>query len=294
MDSTLCTAYPCPFTLVSLASGGNATQANCGLELEYVEALISCVNGACRAARSRILPLFSDGYDASSDDQTRSTIAPRALTQLPVVEAPSGYGQPSTAEERWIFDPASFLDPVRGNVTHVDLWQLAPNVLASRLEILFNTLVQVTYALDAVTASPASATTGDAVQPGFNVTEATVTTTIPDGQYRCGWGWFAALLASSVVLQIAALLGLVLKYITLAPDMVGYVSSLALFNPYIPVPIGSTALNGLDRSAVLKDLPVRIGDVLGTEPVGAIALTGGTGGDAAAGVTRLRKKRLYG
>ena len=295
MENKVCTAYPCPFTLVSLASGSNTTRANWGLDLEYVEVLISCVSSACRAARSRLLPLLSDGYDASLDNKTRSAIAPRALTQLPIVEAPSGYGQPSTAEERWIFDPSSFLDPVRGNVTHVDLWQLAPDVLASRLEILFNTLVQVTYALDAVTTSQVSATTtttnGDSIQPDFNVTIASVITTIPDGRYRCSWGWFAALLVSSIVLQIAASLGFVLKYTTLAPDMVGYVSSLALFNPYIPAPVGSTALNGLDRSAVLKDLPVRIGDVLGTEPVGAIALTGG---DMVVGVARLRKKRLYG
>ncbi len=94
-----------------------------------------------------------------------------------------------------MFNPDAFQDPQRGNVTYVDLWQLQPDTLAERLEIMYNTLVQVTYALGELTGAsiPSGANSAPAT---LNATEATIMSATPDGQYRCSWGWFAALLRS--------------------------------------------------------------------------------------------------
>jgi hypothetical protein len=75
----------------------------------------------------------------------------------------------------------------------------------------------------------------------------------------------------SMILLAAAYVGLVLKYITLAPDIIGYTSSLTLLNPYVSISTGGTTLHGLERAVLLHVLRVRIGDVGPNEPVGAIA-----------------------
>ncbi|KAH8886965.1 hypothetical protein GQ53DRAFT_726877 [Thozetella sp. PMI_491] len=288
-----CGAYPCPFSLISVASENTTSEAICSLELRYTEVLVSCDGSICQPNSSRIIPLLSDGYDAAIDNVMRGAILPNTLAQLPIVEAPSGNTQPSTAEERWIYDPYTFTSPQRDNATHVDLWKLSPETLAERLEILYNTLLQVSYANRALSGrlpldlSTLSGSTG--LQLKFDGTPANITVVISDGQYRCNWGWFVALLVSAVLLQLAACAGLVLKCMTLAPDIVGYVSSLTLFNPYIPIPTGSTALNGLDRAAALGSLRVTIGDVRGEELIGTIALVGG----GLAEVSRLDRKKSY-
>jgi hypothetical protein len=69
----------------------------------------------------------------------------------------------------------------------------------------------------------------------FNATEANILRqTRP--VYKTNWKWFTALLMCSTILLAAAYASLVLKYITLAPDIIAYASSLTLLNPYFPTP----------------------------------------------------------
>ena len=86
------------------------------------------------------------------------------------------------------------------------------------------------------------------------------------------WGWFIALLVSSFILQIIEIVGLVLKYLSLAPDIIGYASSLTLMYSFIHSQVEGTTLHGLERVALLSDLKIRIGDVCSNEPVGPIAM----------------------
>lgn len=98
-----------------------------------------------------------------------------------------------------------------------------------------------------------------------------------------------ALLFSSIVLLAAFYADLVLKYNTLAPDIIGYALSLTILNPYVPTPTGGTTLYGLERAALLRDLPVRVGDVCANEPAGAIAFAKADDGR----VGRLNGRRWY-
>jgi hypothetical protein len=77
-----------------------------------------------------------------------------------------------------------------------------------------------------------------------------------------------------------------------APDILGYVSSMTIENPYtsIPgVPLGSgSTLNGLERSKLLRNVRVRIGDVREAGKSGKIALAA-----EGEGVVRCKKGRKF-
>lgn len=70
----------------------------------------------------------------------------------------------------------------------------------------------------------------DGTNVTFNATQANVVQQT-NLVYKTNWKWFFARVFCSLLLQTAAYAGLVLKYITLAPDIIGYASSLTLLNP---------------------------------------------------------------
>jgi hypothetical protein len=293
MTST-CDNYPCPFDLKSIDSTDNFTVASCAASYGYYEASIAC-NGTdqtvCAAETLRQLDTFEDGYTQDYDEFARSNLLLNLFTSLPRTDnfgvADAG-ARGSTYMERWMIDPWNFIGAKYDNV---DLYKLSPDILGERLTILVNTFYQSTYATTALGGNlPKNLTelSADSTFLTFNATEARIT----DEShliYRCNWRWFATLLLSAIVLQIAAYAGLVLKYVTLAPDILGFVSSLTLLNPYVPTPPGGTTLNGLERAALLYDLPIRIGDVCANEPVGAIAMARSDLGR----VGKLDRKKFY-
>jgi hypothetical protein len=79
--------------------------------------------------------------------------------------------------------------------------------------------------------------------------------------------WFGVLLSCSVVLLAVAFAILVLKYLSLTPDI-----SLTILDLYVPTPMGGMTLHKLERTTLLQDLLVKIGHVCPNDLVGAIAL----------------------
>lgn len=286
-----CTKYPCNLSLKSIDNSGNFSVASCKLSYEYFEAIVGCNGTICQADEMRKLDLLSDGYTQDYDDFTHSNLLRNMLNILPTID---NYGvadagaRGSTYMERWMIDPWSFIGAKYDNV---DLYKLPPNLLAERLTILVNTFFQSTYATTALGGNlPENLTelADESTFLTFNGTQAGITD-VSKLIYKTKWRWFVALLVSSIVLQIAAYAGLVLKYVTLAPDIIGYASSLTLLNPYTPTPTGGTTLHGLERAALLYDMPVKIGDVCANEPVGAIAMARADLGRVGA----LDRRRIY-
>lgn len=195
----------------------------------------------------------------------------------------------STNSEKWMYNPESFIG---ATYDYVQLYKLPVETLTERLNIIWNTFFQSTYGTTALggnlpknlssLAEPATSSLT------FNATTAQLSVPSPP-VYKTNWNWFALLLIASIILQIAAYTGLVLKYWTCVPDIIGYASSMTLLNPYVPTPTGGTTLHGLERAALLHDMPVRIGDVCANEPVGAIAFAKADEGR----VARLDRKRFY-
>ncbi|KAF2468548.1 uncharacterized protein BDR25DRAFT_335386 [Lindgomyces ingoldianus] len=287
-----CKSYPCKFNLKSIDRTSNFTVAECQMTYQYLETRIGCNGTSCQTNSMRKLDLLGDAYTQEADDFTRSNMITNGMSTLPTIDnhgVASVIARGSTNMEKWMYDPWDFIGATYDNV---DLWKLSPELLGERLTIIWNTFWQSTYATTALGGNlPKNLTSLSenlgSPNLGFNATQAALTTASTT-IYKTNWRWFVALLVSSIILQIAAYAGLILKYITLAPDIIGYASSLTLLNPYIPTPTGGTTLHGLERAALLHDLQIRIGDVCAGEPVGAIAVA-----KADARVARLDRRRWY-
>lgn len=291
LATTPCKMYPCAFLLKSRNRLKNYTVANCEATYEYFEAEIGCQRSSCQANAIRKLDLVGDGYSPGLDNFTRTNLLNFLISILPnadqfaIVDAGSRL---SSNAEKWMANPWKFIDATPGNV---DLQNVTLPVLSERLSIIWNTFWQSTYATNALAGNlPENLTELSTTDPTmiFNATQVAIKSE-PFATYKTNWIWFSALLVCSIMLQIAAYVGLVLKYLTLAPDIIGYASSLTLMNPYVPTPTGGTTLHGLERASILHDLRIKIGDVCPNEPVGAIAVS--LAGDGRVG--RLDRNREY-
>ncbi|KAH3912226.1 hypothetical protein HBH56_123310 [Parastagonospora nodorum] len=105
--------------------------------------------------------------------------------------------------------------------------------------------------------------------------------------FVCNFAWLALLLSSSTVILITGSMALILKRRTLGPEMFGFVSSMTYENPWVKIPQGGTMLDAMERSRLLRDVEVHVGDVRGQEDIGHIAFATGHP------VSKLQRGRLY-
>ena len=91
--------------------------------------------------------------------------------------------------------------------------------------------------------------------------------------YRANRKWIGILIAATAILEIIAIASAVFEFITLAPDVLGYASSMVRDNVFVPQPQTGSALHGTERSKLLKDLRVQIADVWPDKDVGYVAFS---------------------
>lgn len=289
-----CPSYPCPFVSQSVAmQAENASSiATCEYYYDYIEASIECIGSTCQAAALRKLDMYTDGYTEEWESTLRGTIMANVMnymTSVDTIGVSSPTARGATVMEKWMFDPSNFIGAHMYD--NVNLYELPADVFAERLTILWNSFLQSTYGARALAgnldrATSTNITSEDRTMVLFNGTESLASQR--RDVYRVKWKWFGVLLSCSLVLLAAAYAGLVLKYLSIAPDIIGYASSLTMLNPYVPTPTGGTTLHGLERAALLQNLPVKIGDVCPNDPVGAIALAANDGR-----VVALDRRRWY-
>ncbi|KAF4631718.1 hypothetical protein G7Y89_g6411 [Cudoniella acicularis] len=81
----------------------------------------------------------------------------------------------------------------------------------------------------------------------------------------CNWLWFTILVITSTILILSSLACAWLRYHLNSPDILGYVSSLTIDNPYMQIPEivpgSGSFLDSLDRARILGNIRVKIGDV---------------------------------
>lgn len=100
--------------------------------------------------------------------------------------------------------------------------------------------------------------------------------------------WSIAFLVSTVMLLLAGIISVVIESITVAPDTLGYVSTVARNSRYLHVKPTSGAMTGAERARKLADTKVMMQDVKAHADVGKIAL--GLKSDKA---VQLQANRLY-
>jgi len=136
----------------------------------------------------------------------------------------------------------------------------------------------------------------------FPVNVATASLSHTRTVYQAHRVWVALLLLTTLILQICAVAGLVLKYMCTVPDILGFVSTMTRDNPFVPLPEGGNTLDGLERARMLFDLRVQLADVRWEGDVGHLAFRsvgdgGGIGHDGTGGRNleegRVEKDRYY-
>lgn len=103
----------------------------------------------------------------------------------------------------------------------------------------------------------------------YNTTQATVTQ--KQDVYLSNRAWCVILIVIGTILQLLAIADIFLRATTNAPDILGFASSLTRDNPYFPIQPSGSALGGLERTRLLKDVRVQIADVVPANNVGYIA-----------------------
>jgi hypothetical protein len=120
-----------------------------------------------------------------------------------------------------------------------------------------------------------NAAVSDALRRGMPFVPAatTATTSVHALIYVCSFGWMATLLLASAALLAVGAVSLALQLrCTLAPDMLRYVASMTYANAHFRTPPGGSALDGVERAKLLRNVRVRIGDIRGGDShVGEVA-----------------------
>ena len=93
-----------------------------------------------------------------------------------------------------------------------------------------------------------------------------------DPHYELSLPWTIIDIITSCVLLGAAVLSIILKRRTVAPDIFGYVSSMTRDNPHLLLPEGGSTLSGVERAKALRKLKVKITDLNEEGEVGRIGL----------------------
>jgi hypothetical protein len=191
-----------------------------------------------------------------------------------------GDGDLASPTENYIMgDPHPFAGQPYRAWTKEDL-SIFPDAFSRHFTTTFNTywdsaLNPSSHANVSFTSTPAFnilsyGDNGDNIQPFMN--SASGTRTAVHRVYKANRLRVAILLATTTLLQLLALLGLVLQFFIRGPDVLGFASSLTRDNPYVPLAPGGSSLDGPDRARKLRDLRLQLADVRPESETGYIAV----------------------
>ena len=91
--------------------------------------------------------------------------------------------------------------------------------------------------------------------------------------FVCSFVWVIILLITSITLLLLGSFGAILRARTLAPDVLGYVTSLTYHNPHMGDLPKRLPLDAMGRARALKSLRVRLGDTRPGDEYGHVAFT---------------------
>jgi hypothetical protein len=90
--------------------------------------------------------------------------------------------------------------------------------------------------------------------------------------YYISVGWVVGYFLCAGMLLIAGILSVIVESMTVAPDVLGYVSTVARNSKYLQLPKTNSAMSGGERARVLGGTKVMMQDVKAKAGVGRIAL----------------------
>jgi hypothetical protein len=90
--------------------------------------------------------------------------------------------------------------------------------------------------------------------------------------YYISVGWVVGYFLCAGALLIAGTLSVIVESMTVAPDILGYVSTVARNSKYLQLPKTNSAMSGGERARVLGETKVMMQDVKAKADIGRIAL----------------------
>ncbi|KAL4922418.1 hypothetical protein BDW62DRAFT_197093 [Aspergillus aurantiobrunneus] len=264
----------------------NVTAAlfNCTISTVYLEVWISCRDTSCAVSRMRHSPTINPDDGA----QFQWVELEIFVSQFPHATGRVDPYQSSPTDSYIYGDQSLFSADYERDWSTV-----SAEDISKRLTTTFNTFWQVSLAPFTISSvsrfDPVNLTqVSEGFVPTFNGTTGTTSRGIK--VYRTNPAWVAVFLVATIFLQLSAFAGLLMRSVTVAPDILGSVSSLTRDNPHFPLPAGGSTLSGLERARRLRDLRVQIADVGKDGEAGHIALVSRVGGVTG---RNLSKRRWY-
>ena len=273
------------------AEGYYVTQ--CNLTQPTVESQVMCNDGSCKIDAMRQLdPGINTYFNYEDFKEYNSEMSNYSIFEAFMVNLPLATGTvhsgTSTPTEQYLVGASQLFNeaaPVQLNVTD-------PVSFSLRLTRIFNTYWQPALAPMYTAGNyPTNQTLyqNETTAPFLN-NAVNAMLSHPQTVYRANRVWVGLLLTTTLILQICALAGLIIKRACTIPDILGYISTMTRDNPYVPLPEGGNTLDGLERARLLYDLQVQVADVRWESDIGHLALKTV---NSALGLGKVEKNRYY-
>lgn len=285
------------FNYVSKINQTRNINSSCTAWFRTVESEVFCEDAKCLVQKMRYLnrnltsmfrPIATDG-----EEKSNWNLFVFYLTEtMPGADVgiKGNISRRSELVEQWIMDPNNMWSNTRDShalFEYVDFSTLAPEMFSSRLQVAMNTYWDSTM--------NSSVRIGNLTSQDLHGTNETLIWTPINAvgarwagqRYICNMVFAILTFVISGLLFIAAVVSVALGVMTRAPDVLGYVSTLARDDPYFDKHVPSH-LDGLDASRMLRDERVILGDVNKNGNVGHVAFAS-MGMDPG----RISRKRLY-
>jgi hypothetical protein len=269
---------------------GNQTAAvyvtKCNLAQPIVESQVTCAGRSCTVhAKRQISPGTETRFNNITDWNSFRSI----LDRLPVATGTAHSGT-SAPTEHYLAGSSQLF-----NVQdYVNLEKVDPTLFSLRFTSVFNAFWQASqtpqYVLGNFPTDLSAYSESNSSQTPFLTVPTTAQLSLPKTVFKADRVWIGLLLATTLLLQICAAAGLVIKYLCTVPDILGCVSTMTRENPFISLPEGGNTLDGLERARLLSDMRLQIADVKRDSDVGHLALKTV---DGTLGLGRAEKGRHY-
>lgn len=254
----------------------DASVTQCYVMPVRLRSAVTCQGRQCYVAEVRRVPTdLTENHQRTLVDVILDGSLPGTLC---------GADAPSTWTAYFLAEPGSAFS-IRTEQVPAQILPVPLKVLSERMSLVLNTWYYATTStlwaasMDTIqqdwqTAHADLIATGDYPSWPQYLENATAQVEAPLGlRYKCHMQWFAIALVSSIILAAIAVANIVARFLTKVPDVFGYASSLTLHNELCRENglARSTALDGLERAAELRNVKFRIADVRSDSDVGRMA-----------------------
>lgn len=241
---------------------------NCTITTPIIEGNVSCDGPLCRIHQIRLLKKDGKSPFAFADSlevyKTFLDVIPEFLGTTHI-----GFPSPLDLLMQGFNSPYSVI----GDIFSLRYSNISGKIFEKRLTTLLNTVWQASMCASGISlGSSINFTLCTGLNNSISVTAET-RTTIPQAKYIVNKIHVALLLVITVILQVCAISTLVLRTLTKAPDILGYVSSMTRDNPHANFPDGGNILDGIERSRYLADVNVCLSDIQSDKDIGHISFT---------------------